>query len=127
MRWTVGGDKVDYAFDVSTNTADLNTAKLLFNSVLSIPNAKFMATDLKDFYLGTPMTCYQYMHIPISMLPNAIIEQYNLMPLVHNGHVFVEIRRGMYGLPQAGRLANDQLIKFRAPQGYHPAPLTPGL
>ncbi|KAI2488785.1 Reverse transcriptase (RNA-dependent DNA polymerase) [Fragilaria crotonensis] len=33
----------------------------------------------------------------------------------------------MYGLPQAGRLANDQLIKFLAPHGYEPAPLTPGL
>jgi hypothetical protein len=33
----------------------------------------------------------------------------------------------MYGLPQAGRLANDQLIKLLAPHGYHPTPLTPGL
>jgi hypothetical protein len=33
----------------------------------------------------------------------------------------------MYGLPQAGRLANDQLIAFLAPHGYHPVPLTPGL
>ncbi|KAI2503216.1 Reverse transcriptase (RNA-dependent DNA polymerase) [Fragilaria crotonensis] len=33
----------------------------------------------------------------------------------------------MYGLPQAGRLANDQLIKFMAPHGYHPVALTPGL
>jgi hypothetical protein len=127
VRWTVGGDKVEYPFDVSTKTADLTTAKLLFNSVLSTPGAKFMATDLKDFYLGTPMTRYEYMRIPISMLPDAIIEQYQLLPLVHNGYVCVEIRRGMYGLPQAGRLANDQLIKFLAPHGYHPAALTPGL
>ncbi|KAI2497591.1 Reverse transcriptase (RNA-dependent DNA polymerase) [Fragilaria crotonensis] len=103
VRWTVGGDKVDYPFDVSTKTADLTTAKLLFNSVLSTPNAKFMATDLKDFYLGTPMERYEYMRIPIGLIPDVIIELYNLLPLVHNGHVFVEIRRGMYGLPQAGR------------------------
>ncbi|KAI2493168.1 Reverse transcriptase (RNA-dependent DNA polymerase) [Fragilaria crotonensis] len=127
VRWTVGGDKVDYPFDVSTKTADLTTAKLLFNSVLSTPNAKFMATDLKDFYLGTPMERYEYMRIPIGLIPDVIIELYNLLPLVHNGHVFVEIRRGMYGLPQAGRLANDQLIKFMAPHGYHPVALTPGL
>jgi hypothetical protein len=127
VRWTAGGDKIDYPFDVSTKTADLTTAKLLFNSVLSTPNAKFMATDLKDFYLGTPMGRYEYMRIPLFMIPDAIIEQYNLMPLVHNGYVFVEIRRGMYGLPQAGKLANDQLIKFLAPHGYHPVALTPGL
>ena len=32
----------------------------------------------------------------------------------------------MYGLPQADRLANDQLIDFLAPHGYKPVPLTPG-
>ena len=87
-----------------------------------------MATDLtEDFYLGTPMERYEYMRIPLFMLPAATIEQYNLLPSVHNGHAFVEIQRGMYGLPQAGRLANDQLVKFLAPHGYHPAALTPGL
>ena len=127
VRWTCGGDKVDYPFDVSTKTADLTTAKLLINSVLSTKYAKFLTADLKDFYLGTPMDRYEYMRIPIAMIPEVIIEQYNLRPLIHNGHVYVEIRRGMYGLPQAGRLANDQLIKFLAPHGYEPVPLTPGL
>ena len=127
VRWTVGGDQIDYPDDVSTKTADLTTAKLLFNSVVSTPNAKFLSADLKDFYLGTPMSRYEYMRIPIWMLPDDIIEQYNLTPLFHNGFVYVEIRRGMYGLPQAGRLANDQLVKFLAPHGYAPCKLTPGL
>jgi hypothetical protein len=33
----------------------------------------------------------------------------------------------MYGLPQAGRIANEQLTKFLAPHGYAPVPITPGL
>ena len=127
VRWTVGGDQIDYPFDVSTKTADLTTAKLLFNSVLSTPNAKFLTADLKDFYLGTPMSHYEYMRIPVWMLPDEIIEQYNLTPLIVNGFVYVEIRRGMYGLPQAGRLANDKLVEFLAPHGYKPCALTPGL
>jgi hypothetical protein len=86
-----------------------------------------MTADLKDFYLGTPMARYEYMRIPIDMITQAIIDQYNLTPLIHNGIVYVKIRRGMYGLPQAGRLANDQLIAFLAPHGYHPVALTPGL
>ena len=56
IRWTVGGDRIDYPYDVSTKTAELTTAKLLFNSVLSTPNAKFLGLDIKDFYLGTHMT-----------------------------------------------------------------------
>ena len=127
IRWTVGGDQVDYPFDVSTKAADLTTAKLLVNSVLSTKNGMFLTADLKDFYLGTPMARYEYMRVPIWMLPDDIIAQYNLTPLFHNGYVYVEIRRGMYGLPQAGRLANDQLISNLAPHGYAPCPLTPGL
>jgi hypothetical protein len=127
VRWTVGGNLIDYPGDVSTKTADLCTAKLLFNSVLSTPDARFMTGDLKDFYLGTPMERYEYMRVPIHMIPTDIIESYKLAPLVKNGFVYVEIRRGMYGLPQAGKIANDQLIKFLAPHGYEPVPLTHGL
>jgi hypothetical protein len=79
--WTVGGDKVDYPFDVSSKTANLMTAKLLFNTVVSTPNARFLTANLKDFYLGTPISRYKYMHIPIWMLPAAMIAQYNLTPL----------------------------------------------
>ncbi len=64
--------------------------------------ARCMMGDLKDFYLGTPMppTDYAYMRIPISAIPDAIMDHYKLHNLVHNGHVYVEIRKGMYGLPQ---------------------------
>ena len=33
----------------------------------------------------------------------------------------------MFGLPQAGRIANDQLVAFLKPHGYTPCPLTHGL
>jgi hypothetical protein len=55
VHFTVGGDQVDYPGAVSTKTADLATAKILINSVLSTPGAKYMTGDLKDFYLNTPM------------------------------------------------------------------------
>ncbi|KAI2500611.1 Reverse transcriptase (RNA-dependent DNA polymerase) [Fragilaria crotonensis] len=92
----------------------------MLNSVISTVNGRFMTGDLKDFYLGTPMTEYEYMRIPISMIPPAIMEHYQLTPLIHNGHVYVEIRKGMYGLPQAGILANDRLAEFLKPHGYSP-------
>jgi hypothetical protein len=40
VRFTVGGILIQYEGNVSTPTADLTPAKLLFNSVLSTPNAK---------------------------------------------------------------------------------------
>jgi len=60
VRWTIGSDRIQYDGDVSTKTADLTMAKLLFNSVVSTPNAKCMMGDLKDFYLGTPMPAKDY-------------------------------------------------------------------
>eukprot|EP00978_Attheya_sp_CCMP212_P003602 scaffold7535_cov63-Attheya_sp.AAC.4 len=55
------------------------------------------------------------------------MDQYNLKTLVHNGYVMVEINKGMYGLPQAGILANKRLFKHLATHGYVKAPRTPGL
>ena len=69
---TVGGNLVDYPGDVSTKTADLTTAKILFNSVLSTPGAKFMGIDLKNFYLNTPLERYEYMRLPIDITPEEI-------------------------------------------------------
>merc|ERR1711966_548503 len=54
-RLTVGGDRIDYPFAVSTPTCDLPTIKLLWNSVLSTPGARYFTMDISNFYLGTPM------------------------------------------------------------------------
>jgi hypothetical protein len=127
VRITVGGDKLDYPFDISTRTAGLTTAKILFNSVVSTKNAKFCTMDIKDFYLNTPMDRYEYMRIPIDIIPEDIFEYYNLKDLVHNGSVTVEIRKGMYGLSSSGHLASDNLKPHLQNWGYHECPQTPGL
>jgi hypothetical protein len=82
-----------------------------------------MTRDLKDFYLNTPMERYEYMHIPIKVIPPISIIKYDLLLLVHNGFVYAECCKGMYGLPQAGRIANHHLLilAFLAPHGYAPA------
>jgi hypothetical protein len=86
-----------------------------------------MTMDIKDFYLNTPMNRYKYMMIPVSLIPKTIFDQYKLGPLAQNGHVYVEIRKGMYGLPQAGKIANDALVPYLALHGYHQCTHTPGL
>jgi hypothetical protein len=127
VHFTVGGNQVDYPGEVSTQTADITTAKILLNSVISTPGACFCAFDIKDFYLNTPMERYEYMRIPLHQIPPAIYKQYNLQEVKHNGFVLVEIRKGMYGLPQAGILANQKLLPHLANNGYHPCPNTHGL
>jgi hypothetical protein len=50
-----------------------------------------------------------------------------LARLAVDGWVYLEICKGMYGLKQAGILANKLLQKRLKPFGYHPAIHTPGL
>jgi hypothetical protein len=127
IRWTAGGDRVEYIGDVSTKTADLTTAKCLFNSVISTPDAEFMTIDVKDFYLNTPMSEFEYIRIPVTTIPDAIMNEYNLWDKIYNGAIYAEVRKGMYGLPQAGKIANDRLVNHLKTYGYHQAKHTHGL
>jgi hypothetical protein len=126
---TVGGNLTNYPGNRSTKTAGLMTANLLFNSVVSTLGAKFMGMDLKNFYLYMPLNHFEYMmKMPIYLIPDEIIEQYKLLPLVYNGYIYIEIQKGMYGLLQAGiLLANQLLQKCLTVHGYMPTPQTPGL
>jgi len=127
-RITVGGNLIIYTDEVYTATAGLMTAKILINSVLSTPNAKCALFDIKDFYLNSFLKQKEYMRFKYTDIPDEIKQQYQLHTLVHSdGYVYTEICRGMYGLPQAGIVANTDLKKHLAPHGYHPVPHTPGL
>jgi hypothetical protein len=86
-----------------------------------------MNMDIKKYYLGTPLERYEYVCIPVSMVPDAIMKEYNLHSLAHNGYLYVEVRKGMYDLPQAGLLANILLAKRLAKHGYSPVPHKHGL
>jgi hypothetical protein len=60
-RFVAGGDRVHYPFNTGTPTANLLTVKLLINSVISTPGARFFTIGIKNFYLCTLMTRYKYM------------------------------------------------------------------
>ena len=48
---TVGDNLLDYADDTSSPTVALTISKILFNSIVSTQNAKFLGLDIKNFYL----------------------------------------------------------------------------
>ena len=127
VRLTAGGNLIQYPDELTTRTADLITTKILWNSVISTPGAKYMCIDIKNFYLGTPLTRYEYMKMPLTIFPQHIIDQYQLNENAYNGFVYLEIRKAIYGLPQAGILANKLLKQRLRPHGYYEVPHTPGL
>jgi hypothetical protein len=124
---TVGGDRLDNSGDVAASTADITTFKILINSTLSTADAAMMMMDINNYYLGTPLPRFEYMKMLLSRFPEEIVEKYNLDALAVDGWVYTEIRKGMYGLKQAGLLANQLLQTRLAPFGYYPARHTPGL
>ena len=67
------------------------------------------------------------MKLPLEIIPEEIIKKYNLRKLSHKGFVYMETRKGVYGLPQAGKIVNDKLKLHLAKFGYDPSPITPGL
>jgi hypothetical protein len=123
-----GGDRLDFPGPTATQTASLTTIKILLNSPISTPGARFSAFDIKNFYYGTPMNRYEYMKLHISKIPTEIINEYKLASLAtDDGWIYMEIRKGMPGLKQAGRIANDRLTLHLAKYGYSRVPRTPSL
>ena len=123
----MGGNRINFPGDVGTPTAEMLLVKIMLNSVISTPGAKFMTIDISNFYLATPMDQYEYIKLNLSALPTEIILEYNLLSLSRNGSVYVEVRKGMYGLPQAGKLANELLEKRLNKHGYFQSKIVPGL
>eukprot|EP00804_Cyclotella_cryptica_P009803 CCRYP_013232-RA/>CCRYP_013232-RA protein AED:0.30 eAED:0.25 QI:0/0/0/1/0/0/3/0/606 len=107
---TVGGNLIDYPGELTTRTADLVTSKILWNSIISTPNARYLTADLKLFYLTAPLDRYEYMRIPLKIIPT---DQYNLRDKAKNGF--------------AGILANKLLKQRLAKYGYYEVVHTPGL
>ena len=127
-RLTVGGNLINYPFEVGTPTADLLLAKIFLNSVISTKNARFMTIDIKNFYPNTPMQRYEYIKLKLSDIPTEVIEEYNLRSIAtDDDFVYVEIRAGMYGLPQAGLIAQELLEKRLNKDGYYQDKYVPGL
>ena len=124
---TVGGNLINYVGNVATKTADLTTVKILINKTISDPKQRAAAINIKDFYLNNDLPEKEYIRIPVSIIPDDIYKQYNLHLFEHNGYVLAGVSKGMYGLPQAGRVASNVLIPRLKDDGYVPTGRTPGL
>ena len=58
-------------------TTELLTAKLIFNSTISTPGARFGGYGIKYFYLNSYMENPDYMWVMIIYLPDKVMDAYN--------------------------------------------------
>ncbi len=49
IRITAGGNLINYKGNALVRTADIDTAKIHWNSVISTPNARYMCLDIIKF------------------------------------------------------------------------------
>ena len=130
MRLTVGGDRLVYAGDPYSSAASLIETKLLLNSVISDAKhgARFMTLDLKDHFLQSTLPDAEYIRIHSKYFFEDVRLKYNIDSLVApDGYVYCKLKRGMYGLKQAAKLARDNLIMHLAKYGYSPDPAAPNI
>jgi hypothetical protein len=65
------------------------------------------------------------MKMPISLFQPWIVNQYNLNSKVVGGYIYLQMRKAVRGLPQAGILANKLLWERLAPHSYYECKITP--
>ena len=101
------GHKMEIVMDTTTRTADLTTCKLHMNGVVSTLGAIFAGRDVKNFYLNTPLKKKRYGKVRAKYIPEETIRKHNLDQYIEdNAWIHFEIGKGVYGSPEAGRLAN---------------------
>ena len=95
-----------------TPTADLLTMKLLLNSVISTPGAKFMTLKIKDFYLNTLMEKPEFLRMKLDHFPQDVIDHYHLNKKVDvNGTYAIYTRRKGYVLFIPGRVGRSTIAR----------------
>ena len=87
VRITAGGNLIVYPGKLTTRTSNLTTSKLMWNSVISTKNARYMCVDAGNFYLTTPMERKEYMRISVDVIPQEFIGANNLQHKIKDGHV----------------------------------------
>ena len=91
-------------------TADLTTCKLHLNGMVSTPGVRFAGGDVKYFYLNTPLKKNRYGKVRAKYILEETIKKRKLEKYIEDdGWLHFEIGKGMYGIPEAGRITNDLL------------------
>jgi hypothetical protein len=93
IRFTIGGDRVNYPGKVATPTVKMLVAKLLFNSVISRKGAPFMTMDISNFYLMTPLHHPKFIQMKLINISDEVIEEYKLREkATTNGSIYIKAK-----------------------------------
>jgi hypothetical protein len=111
VRCTGGGNLINFPGDKSTKVAELVTVKCLLNNIISTPHARAACINLKDFYLNNVLPSPEYVFFNADTIPETFLAQYSdKICITTDGHVYAKVLKGMYDLPEAGKVASNVLL-----------------
>lgn len=111
----------------ASTTADPTLVKFLINSAISDPNAILSTIDIDDFYLNTMLAVAAYFWIPLRYLPLKTRDWLGVADRPITDKILFRLHTALYGMDDAGRLSQDQLINHLQAHGYTMCRHTPGL
>ena len=97
---TGGGNLLNVPGGLITTTADLTTSKILWNIVLSKNYVPFACIYIKNMYLQTPTTDYEYLWIPRHLVPQESMDEYGLESKFYKVFNIVRYKKGFMDFPK---------------------------
>ena len=92
----VSNDKKQYYHKTSALAVILLESKIIVNSTISTPGAKFYTIGVKDFFLSSTLPQAEYMKININEMTQDIINKIKLQDLKDNNRcVHFRIAKGL--------------------------------
>ena len=91
-------------------------AKLHINRTISDAHLddRYLGINISSFYIGTDMPYHRYMQVHPYKIQKEVWDEYDIK-MSPDGFANLEIRKGMYGLKEAGVLAFKKLLKLLLP------------
>ena len=116
VRLTIWEDVLEYLGDSSFPAISLLESKLIINSTISDATI-----DIKDYFLQSDLPEPEYLYIHSKYFFKDIGDKYIIDGLIATDEfVYCKMKKELYGLKQAARLAHDKLVKNLAKYGYEP-------
>jgi hypothetical protein len=127
VRLAFGGNLSDYDGERSSSMVDITTVKVAFNHLVSDENLDYCTLDLKDMYLQSKLDRPEFMRMPLAQIPMNLRVKLGMAHLPEHTMILWQVDQALYGMPQAGMLAQRDLDGILRAGGFYTTPTTPCL
>ena len=79
---------------------------------------KYCTGDISNMYLMSNFVESEYVKFNSKLIPQRIINHYNLNDIVEDGYVYTKINKTWFGLKQRGKIAHNDLVQHLNKHGY---------